>query len=353
MLEAEHIRASRGMAVTAALAASLLAGCKTRSVVEPEAQTSTPVVVIEAPKLEVRSKPSESEQVRLGAAEQAVATDDYETALRIFRELLQENPTLASAYAGMGAVHEKRGDLTLAEPAYARAAALDPGDFMAVSGHGRVLEALGRVKEAAISYQRALMIRPRDIGSNLAMSRLMLLTEQPESAVAFAERAVKIDPQDGQARLQYARALSRAGRGIDAIREYEAACELIEPPAEVMFALVNAYAKEKRYREAANAAEALVKTAPSAGAFERLGWALFRLNEFEASDRAYRKAIELDAAYWPALNGAGVNALNAWIQAGKSAEDPRRDEARAMLQRSLKSNPDQPKVAGLLLKYRL
>ena len=353
MMEVAHPRAPRGIAITGALAALILTGCKTRSEVEPVRPDATAPVVLEQPKVEVRSQPTDSEQARLSAADQAAGTEDYETALRIFRELLQENPTLASAYTGMGSVHEKRGDLTLAEPAYARAAALDPGDFSAVSGHGRVLEALGRVKEAVISYQRALMIRPRDIGSNLAMSRLMLLTEQPESAVAFAERAVKIDPQDGQARLQYARALSRAGRGIDAIREYEAACELIEPPAEVMFALVNAYAKEKRYREAANAAEALVKTAPSAGAFERLGWALFRLNEFEASDRAYRKAIELDAAYWPALNGAGVNALNAWIQAGKSAEDPRRDEARAMLQRSLKSNPDQPKVAGLLLKYRL
>jgi len=353
MLEDEYIRAPRGLAVTAALAASLLAGCKTRSVVEPAPADSTPIVVVGQPALEARAQPSEAEQARLAAADQAAAGDDYETALRIFRELLQENPTLASAYTGMGAVHEKRGDLTLAEPAYARAAALDPGDFSAVSGHGRVLEALGRVKEAVISYQRALMIRPRDMGSNLAMSRLMVLTEQPESAVAFAERAVKIDPQDGQARLQYARALAAAGRGADAIREFEASCELIEPPAEVMFALVNAYAKEKRYREAANAADALVKTAPSAGAYERLGWALFRLNEFAASDAAYRKAIELDPAYWPALNGVGVNALNAWIQAGKPAEDPRRDEARAMLQRSLKANPDQPKVAGLLLKFQL
>ena len=110
--------------------------------------------------------------------------------------------------------------------------------------------------------------------------------------LVFAERAVKIDPQSGPARLQLARSYTRAGRGADAIREYEAACELIEPPVDVMFALVNAYAAEKRYQEAANAAEALTRTAPSAAAFERLGWSLFRLNEFDKSDAAYRKAIE-------------------------------------------------------------
>ena len=48
-----------------------------------------------------------------------------------------------------------------------------------------------------------------------------------------------------------------------------------------------------------------------------------------------------------------MNALNAWIKGGKVAEDPKRAEARSMLQRSLRANPDQPKVAALLLKYRL
>ena len=352
--------AAPSLAATLSVAALAVAvGCATRAPVAREAAASTGSSVVDAPtttpppELTLRVKPSEAEGARLAAAREAAAKDDYETALRAFRELLQENPTLADAYTGLGAVHEKKGELELAEPAYARAVTLDPGDFTAASSHGRVLEALGRIKDSVLAYQRALMIRPRDLDSNLAMSRLMALTEQGESSVVFAERAVKIDPQSGPARLQLARAYTRAGRGADAIREYEAACELIEPPADVMFALVNAYAKEKRYREAANASEALTRTSASAAAFERLGWALFRLNEFEKSDAAYRRAIELDAAYWPALNGVGVNALNAWIKAGKPADDPRRDEARAMLQRSMKANPDQPKVASLLLKYQL
>jgi tetratricopeptide (TPR) repeat protein len=354
--DAPSRRALAGLTALAlsALPFGLTTGCATRA---PVAEEPTPAPAMAArepaPQVELRVKPNDAETTRLDAAREATAKDDYETALRVFRELLQENPTLADAYTGMGAVHEKRGDLELAEPAYARAVALDPGDFTAVSSHGRVLEALGRMRDAVLAYQRALVIRPRDLGSNLAMSRLMTLTEQPESAVVFAERAVKIDPQNGDARLQFARALSKAGRGADAIREYETACELIEPPSEVMFALVNAYAAEKRYREAANAAEALTRTTPSAAAFERLGWSLFRLNEFDKSDAAYRRAIELDGTYWPALNGVGVNALNAWLQGGKVDKDPRRDEARAMLQRSLRANPDQPKVAALLLKYRL
>jgi len=295
---------------------------------------STPVVITQAEQAKpVVPTPSEAEAARLAAANEAAAKEDYESALRAFRELLQDNPTLAGAYTGIGSVYEKKGELELAEP--------------------RVLEALGRVRDAVLAFQRALMIRPRDLQANLAMSRLLLSTDQADSAVVFAERAVKVDPQSGDAHLQLARALARAGRGADAIKEYETSCELIEPSAQIVFELINSYAAEKRYREAANAAETLTRSTPSAAAYERLGWALFRLNEFEKSDAAYRKSIELDAAYWPALNGVGVNALNAWVKVGKPADDPLKYEARNMLQRSLKANPDQPKVAALLLKYRL
>lgn len=351
-----------GLAATGfAACVALAGGCVTTSSAPAHARVAPQIdkpatavdgVAADAPAA-VPAPPSEAESARLAAASAAAQQEDYEAALRAFRELLAENPTLAGAYTGIGDVYERKGDLELAEPAYARAVALDAGDFTAVSSHGRVLEALGRLRDSVLAYQRALTIRPRDLDSNLAMSRLMILTEQPDSAVVFAERAVKIDPQSGRAHLQLARAFSKAGRGDEAIREYEASCELVEPPSEVMLTLVNEYAKAKRYQEAANAAEALTRAAPSAAGYERLGWALFRLNQFERSDAAYRKAIEIDAEYWPALNGAGVNALNAWVKAGKPADDPRRVEARDMLRRSVKANPDQPKVAAILLKYQL
>ena len=347
-------RSTTRAAIAGSLVTSLLAvGCATRSTVPTPSGDAATGGTSQVSRPTLRIEPNAAEEARLADARAAAEADDYDTALRIFRELLAENPTLADAYTGMGSVLEDKGEIELAEPAYARAVSLDPNDFAATSGYGRVLEALGRTKEAIRALQRALTIRPRDLQSNLAMSRLLFRSDQTDGAIAFAERAIRVDPASGQAHLALARAYSKAGRGPEAIREYETACELIEPPVDVMFALVNAYAAEKRYQEAANAAEALTRTAPSAAAFERLGWSLFRLNEFDKSDAAYRKAIELDPVYWPALNGVGVNALNAWIKDGKKPDSPLRDEARAMLQRSLRANSDQPKVADLLLKYRL
>lgn len=344
-----------GLPVLAVVLASVSSGCavKTRSV--PPTQPQNRAVVAVPPALEhpERVNPDEAETLRIKDAVSAAERGDYSTAQRIFRELLQANPTLADAYVGLGAVHERQGELALAESAYARAVALDPDDFNAVLSQGRMLLALGRSRDAMRAYQHALRIRPADAYANIAMSRLMLLSEQAESAVAFAQRAVESDPQECEARLQLARALAKAGRRVEAIKEYEASCQIKEPTTGVLSELVNAYASEQRYREAASAAERLATSSASADAYERLGWALFRLGEYERSDTAYRKAIELDGNCWRALNGIGVNALNAWVKAGKPSNDPRRTEAADMLRRSMKANPDQPKVAQLLMKYQL
>ena len=85
---------------------------------------------------------------------------------------------------------------------------------------------------------------------------------------------------------------------------------------------------------------------------ERMGWAHFRLAEYDESLQAYRRAIEMDPGHWPSLNGVGVNALNKWLMS-KKTDQQAAVEARNAFRRSLRVNPNQPKVASLLLKYNL
>ena len=65
--------------------------------------------------------------------------------------------------------------------------------------------------------------------------------------------------------------------------------------------------------------------AQAANAYERLGWCYFRLGHYDRSIDAYRSAIEIEPDHWPALNGAGINALNTWLLSGKN--DHHRSEA--------------------------
>jgi superkiller protein 3 len=140
------------------------------------------------------------------------------------------------------------------------------------------------------------------------------------------------------------------GRYREAITQYEAAVELMEPTPPLLINLINALGKEQRYVDARNTAEYLVKLAPSAEAYERLGWSNFRTGDYDESIEAYRSAVALEPDHWQAHNGVGCNALNAWLLSGKRNTEAL-GEAKRSFRQSLRVNPDQPKVVSLLSKY--
>lgn len=289
---------------------------------------------------------------RMKDASSAKDSGDYDQALSLFQQILAENPTITSAYIGIGDIYVIKQDYEKAEPAYARAARLEPRNFDAQYGHGLALQMLDRLLDAIRAYHRALTINPNSFNANLNIATTYLQMNEPHSAIAFAEKAVEADPQSGAARVNLGAAYERVGRNSEAVSQYEAAIELMEPSPEVMMNLINALAKDKRYHEAVNTAEFLVRIEPSAQAYERLGWGHFKLAEYDESIVAYRKAVELDPNHWPALNGVGVNAINTWLVSKKQDRAAER-EARQALRRSLQVNPDQPKVIALLSNYNL
>ena len=345
------LRRRASIAACLALAAVAVApgGCelfkpqRDRAAVAP-AQPVEPIAPVAAP------TPSPTQQDRVESARVLAETGDYEEALRLFQSLLAENPTLTVAFVGIGDIHLAQGNYREAEPAYARAVRLEPSNFDAQFGHGRVLQLLTRFAEAVRAYQRALTIRPYDIDSNINIATAYLQLEEPTLAVPFAEKAVELDPDNGGARTNLGAAYERVGRHRDAIVQYEVAMELMEPSGPLLLNLINAYITEKRFQEAVNAAEILLRLEVTANAYERMGFAYFRMGDFGRSKAAYRAAVRLEPDHWPSWNGIGVNALNAWLASERKDLDAM-VEARDAFRNSLRLNQEQPKVVALLSKY--
>lgn len=298
------------------------------------------------------TEPTETQVLDLIAAEQAGEAGNYAEAIKLFESLLAQNPTLTDAYLGLGGVQLQSGQLKPAERSFSRAARLEPGSFDAQFGHGSVLEALRQYSEAVRAYQRALAIRPTSVVANVGAAKTLLALGKPEAAVSFARTAAKLEPEDMAIRVGLADSLEASGQHGLAVKELEIAIELGEMTDELLFRMVNGYIKTKRWQEAANTAEALVKISPSAPAYERLGRALFYLGDSEGSFNAYQNAIELDAEHWPSLNGLGVNALKSWLRSDRTDVEMA-NTARAALQQSLRTNPAQPKVVEILATYSL
>jgi tetratricopeptide (TPR) repeat protein len=299
-----------------------------------------------------RLSSSERQQQQLDEAAAAKDSGDYSVALSLFQEILAHNPTVTTAYLGIGDIYMIRRDYDSAEPAYARAAKLEPRNFDAQYGHGLALQMLERFVEAVKAFHRALTIDPENFKANLALATTYLQMDEANSAVTFAEKAVQLDPGNGSARVNLGAAYEKVGRDRDAIDQYLAAMELVEDTPPLMLNLINALAHEKRYQEAANTAENLVKINPTANAYERLGWCYFRLSEFDKSMAAYKEAVRLDPDHWQSYNGIGVNAINTWLLSKKQDGTAKR-EARDAFRKSLRINRDQPKLITLMSNYGL
>ncbi len=287
---------------------------------------------------------------RLAQAHAAERAGEYQVALAVFRQILARNPTIATAYIGIGEIYMIQQDFEAAEPVLARAARLEPRNFDAQYGHGRALQMLDRFIEAVRAYHRALTIRPENLDANQQIATTYIQMGEPSSAMIFAEKAVEIDPASGPARVNLAAIYQDVGRTPEAIHQYEAAVELMDPTSPLLLSLIKALVHEKRYVDAKNTAEYLVKLDPSARAWERLGWCAFRLGDYQQSIESYRASVQVDPDYWPALNGVGCNALNTWLLSGKT-EGSAFLEARQSFRRSLRANPDQQKVISLLSRY--
>lgn len=332
---------NRGVAGSMAcvLAALCAAGCGTAVRTEPAVTPPPPAITRQ-----------QREQALAAEAEAAKDAGEYETALALFRQILSDNPTSATAYVGLGDVYLLQEDYASAEPVLAHAARLEPRSYDAQYGHGLALQMLDRLVEAVKAYHRALTIRPESVEANLHLAATYLRMGEPRSALVFAEKVVELDPAHGPGRATLGTVYQQLGRYDDAVVQYEAAVELMEPTPELLINLINALGKQQRYVDARNTAEYLVKLAPSAEAYERLGWAEFRLGEYDKSIDAYRRAVEIDGDFWPAQNGIGCNALNTWLLSDRQ-DDAALREARQAFRRSLQANPDQPKVIALLSRY--
>ena len=298
------------------------------------------------------TEPDENQVLELIAAQRAEEQGDYQQAIRMFEDLLSQNPTMTDAYLGLGTLYQNSGNLVAAETNFARAARLEPRNFDAQVGHGEVLEALKRYSEAIVAYQRALVIRPMSIEANIGAADTLMAMRKPKSALRYAQAAVRLEPEDVAIRTNLATTLERAGMLEEAIDELEIALELDEIDEEILLQLVGAYIKAKRWQEAVNAADTLIKIAPSALAYEHLGRGHFRLGNAALSMTAYEDAVEIDPDHWPSLNGLGVNALNAWLRSDRTDVEMAL-EAREAFYSSLRVNPDQPKVVEILTKYPL
>jgi len=287
----------------------------------------------------------------LNRAEGLAARGELDAAREEFERLIATNPTLTVAYLGAGDIYRQQGDYKTAEQRYAKAAAIEPGNFDAQYLHGLVLQIEKRIGEAVRAYLKALSIRPDDFNANLNLGTAYLQLGESSQALPYAQRAVKLDPDSAAARTNLGAIYASLDRHAEAVTEYQQAAELAQLSTPLLLNLADSLGKIGRYDEMVNTLQQLIDLKASAEAFERLGSAQFRLRKYAEAETSFRKAIDLDGKYYPAMNGAAVCALNRYVWSNQLDESAKA-EATALFRRSLLINKSQPQVIDLLSRYK-
>ncbi len=286
-------------------------------------------------------------------AEDAVETGDTEEAIRLLVAAIEENPSETTAYARLGELQLETGAYEGAERTYRSLVRLEPRVFDNQYFHGLSLHHLGRLTEAVRAYLRALVIDPGSFDAHLNLATAYLQLEEPAQALPYARRAVEIDDESGRAWANLGAALSSFSdrdKDLEAITAYEQASELMEITPELLGNWASTLGRLDRFREMLNILDRSLELDETAFAHERKGFAHFKLREYDAAEAAFRKAIEVDARYYPAMNGLGVCLLNDWITTGRENAELKR-EAIGVLRNSLRVNNRQPRIVDLVSRY--
>lgn len=270
-------------------------------------------------------------------------------ALAEFEKAIENNPTLITAYMSAGDIYMKTGEYDMAASRFGTAAELAPGSFDANFKYGEALQALGRLVDSARAYLRALAIKPTDPVANMNLGVAYLNLGEADAALPYAERAVRLSPKNPAARTNLGAVYSALNRQDDAIAEYLQASELSAPTPQLLMNLAESLRKSDQLEQAANTLEQLVRIEPSAKVYERMGAVQFKLKNRDQAELHFRKAVEIDVNYYPAMNGVAVCLLNKYVL---DNSEPARVEAVKFLRTSLQVEKNQPKVKEWLAKYQ-
>lgn len=287
---------------------------------------------------------------KVAQARQLLEQGLTDEALAAFEEALAENPDLTDAQIGAAAIYEDRGNLTEARQRYEQAAETDPNNFTAHYKLGLMQQLLGDIRDAIRTYLEAVAIDPDNFAVNRDLAAAYLQLNRPAEALPYAERAVELDATSRQAWSNLAATYSFLGRYQDAVNTYRQAAELGDLADPVLLGLADAHIKLGNYQRAVNTLEVLIRRSPSSTAYERLGYANYKLRRFEDALDSFEKALESDPRDTAALNGVGVALMTLYIE-GEREEAAMRDRAVDAWRKSLRIDRNQPRIIELLTRY--
>jgi len=180
---------------------------------------------VQATRPSLATRPTSPDLLAQQAAE-AMATDDYPTAIKAYTALLEAQPSNTSALLGLAEAYIGAKDTVKAVETYNRCLKLSPNDWRANFGLGTVYLQLNYYPLARPYLEKALSLAPAQPQSRAWVTYNLALCYRglhrlPE-AIDLARRVLALDPTNLDARRILVALYAEAGRLDDAMAEARA-----------------------------------------------------------------------------------------------------------------------------------
>lgn len=283
-------------------------------------------------------------------AKAAQEAGNLQEAMMLFEQALALDPRNTDAYIGVGDVNQVSGDYAKAATQYEKARAIAPENFDANYKLALMYHLLNRLREAISTYLSALSIDPSNFDANLNLATAYLQVNQPQLGLPYAQRAVELNPDSVPALVNLGSIYSALDDHESALKAYESAMQHEDVSTPVAINYVNALLKTDHADKAVQVLRKIVAKDPKGEYFERLGYALYKTNDYAGSAEAYEQALAKNENDTSALNGLGVNLMTTYIQNDRK-QITLRNRAVDMWRKSIRLSPDQPRILDLISRY--
>jgi predicted O-linked N-acetylglucosamine transferase (SPINDLY family) len=232
---------------------------------------------------------------------------EFPAAEAIYRQVLQVQPTNASAIHLLGVLAHQIGRHDVAVDMIRRAIELLPGDAKFHSNLSEALRALGRPREAVEALNRALALQPNDADFTSNLGVALYESRDVPAAEATLRRAIALNPRIPEPHLHLSRILRDRGQFDQALAEAHRAIELAPNHANMVLNLGLTLLSAGRADEAeAHVRRGLAMDPASAVAHSSLGTLLLKGGQNDQAAQAFSRAVELKPLYAPAHSGLGA-----------------------------------------------
>ncbi len=162
-----------------------------------------PEAALESIQAQMRTAPDDPE-LPVGRALALMGCGRRDEGLTALERIVAKSPELAVAWAALGYIRLRQGDLPAAEAAFTRAIELDPQRVDALRNRGILRHRLGRVRQAYQDLVAALRADPDDLQAARELANVYEKTGRRADALPLVEHIVRLGPTDPTAWLDLA-----------------------------------------------------------------------------------------------------------------------------------------------------